>query len=961
MTFCPHRPAALARPLAARLAAFTLALSALGLAAHAQAAVVVSQVYGGGGNTGATLQHDFIEIFNNGSAAESVGGWSVQYASATGGTWQVTVIPAGTTVPAGGYLLVRQAAGAAGTVPVTGDVTGSIAMAAANGKVALANTATPLSGTTPVGGALVDIVSYGTANGTEGTATGALSATTAALRNGNGCTDTNNNSVDFSIGAPAPRSSATAAAPCAGGGGGGGGGGGATPVAATIPDIQGSGVTSPLAGQLVSTSGVVTRLLNNGFFIQDLTGDGNPATSDGLFVFTSTAPPAAAQVGNLVQVTGSVVEFASGAGTAATPLTEITSVTAVDLLGSGYSLAPTPIALPLAVGESLERYEGMLVSIAGTLTVQQNFVQARFGQLTLGVGRHENPTNRHRPGAMAQALAEQNARSRLLLDDGSSLQNVNPTPYFGGNGVPRAGDTVGNLIGVLDFGLASTSSAGPGLYRLQPIAAPLFTASNARPAAPAAVGGNVKLGAMNVLNFFTTFTNGETASGQTGQGCTLGGATSAGNCRGANNITEFGRQRSKIVRALAGLNADAVGLMEIQNNGNVAAQNLVDALNATVGAGTYATVPPPAAGTGTDAIRVAMIYKPARLVLVGGSASDTDAVNNRPTLAQTFAGANGERFTLVVNHLKSKGSCPGAGDADAAGNVDSGDGQGCWNAVRLQQAQRLRTFVAQLQAASGNNDVLLVGDMNAYGQEDPIHELTSNGFVDQALRSNAFAYSYVFDATAGRLDHAISTATMSPKVTGAGYWHINADEQLAYDYNLEFKQPACATCAPDPYTADAFRSSDHDPVLLGLNLYKTFTGTAGRDSITGTPGDDILNGGGGADTLTGGNGQNIYLYSSIRDAGDSITDFVPGKDLIDVGTLLATLGYTGSNPVADGWIRFVALARNATSVEIDTDGPGPGTSRSLATLLGVSAPTLVATRDLKLGTRATDSRRLAAR
>ena len=118
---------------------------------------------------------------------------------------------------------------------------------------------------------------------------------------------------------------------------------------------------------------------------------------------------------------------------------------------------------------------------------------------------------------------------------------------------------------------------------------------------------------MNVLNFFTTFTNGNTADGQTGQGCTLGGSSSAGNCRGANNITEFNRQRAKIVAALAAINADAVGLMEIQNNGSVAAQNLVDGLNAVLGAGTYAVVPDPAAGTGTDAIKVAMIYKPARL------------------------------------------------------------------------------------------------------------------------------------------------------------------------------------------------------------------------------------------------------------------------------------------------------------------------------------------------------------
>ncbi len=806
------------------------AFSAFSTSAHAQ--VVISQVYGGGGNSGATLRHDFIELKNRSTTAQSVGGWSVQYASATGGSWQVTMLPAGTTMAAGAYLLVRQAAGTGGTVDVPGDVTGTIAMAGANGKVALANTAAALSGTVPAGPALVDAVSYGSANGIEGTPTPALSNTTAALRNGGGCDDTGNNSNDFSVGAPAPRNSTAAAEICTGGGGGGGGG---IPVAATIPAIQGSGAASALAGQLVVTSGVVTRINSNGFFIQDLTGDGDAATSDGLFVFTSATVYPEVQPGNLVQVTGTVTEFASGAGTAATPLTQIANPTSVSLLGTGYSITPVSVTLPVAPGESLERFEGMLVRIEGTLTVQQNFLLARFGQLTLGAGgRHETPTNRHRPNSpQALALADLQARSRVMLDDGASMQNVNPTPYFGASGQPRAGDSVANLVGTLDFGLSGTSSAGPGLYRLHPVAAPLFTAINPRPRALAGLDNDkTKIAAMNVLNFFTTFTNGQTADGQTGQGCTVGGSTTAGNCRGANNLAEFVRQRDKIVRALAGLDADVVGLMEIQNNGNAAAQNLVDSLNAQVRSGPWAVAPLPAQGTGSDAIRVAMIYKPAKVTLVGAAVSDTDPVNNRPTLAQTFAAPGGERFTVVVNHMKSKGSCPGAGDPDAAGNVDAGDGQGCWNGLRLQQTQRLRTFVAQLQQNSGTNDVLMVGDFNAYGAEDPIFELTGTGFVDQAARYNALAYTYVFDAMAGSLDHAISSASMSPKIVATKLWHINADEQIAYDYNLEFKQPLCATCAPDPANRfDPYRSSDHDPILVVVDFAATARAKAAARAV----------------------------------------------------------------------------------------------------------------------------------
>ena len=719
-------------------------------------------------------------------------------------------------------------------------------------------------------------------------------------------------------------------------------------VAADTPiyAIQGSGKTSPLAGTSVTTTGVVTKVNNNGFYMQDLTGDGDPLTSDGIFVFTSTAPTVSA--GQYIRLTANVTEFNVGAATnpdtLAHTVTELTTVTNLTLLGTGYTITPTVVTLPEAVNDDLERYEGMLVTINGPLTVGQNFFQNRYGQLTLSAGgRMETVTNRHRPGTpQAQALADLNARSRIVLDDGSSQQYPNPTPYLAANGTPRGGDTVASVTGVVDYGLATASNAGFGDYKIHPTVAPVFTSANPRQATPPFVGGNVRLASFNVLNYFTTFTNGQNVDGQTGQGCTLGSSTTAGNCRGADNIAEFNRQRTKIVEAIAAIGPDAAGLMEIQNNGNAAAQNLVDAINARLGSALYAVVPTPAQGTGTDAIRVAMIYKPGRLSLSGASVSDPDPVNNRPTYAQTFAGANGERFTLVVNHLKSKGSCPSSG----AGEVDAGDGQGCWNATRLRQAQRLRTFVAQLQAASGNNDVVLVGDFNAYAQEDPIFDLTSSGYVDQIGRFNAFGYSYVFDGTAGRLDHAITSATMSPRIAYATHWHINADEAVVYDYNLENKAPACATCAPDPYQPNMFKASDHDPVVIGVNLYRTLQGTAGRDTIVGTPGDDIIEGGNGADTLSGNGGANIFVYRSLRDAGDTITDFVPGTDRVDLRALLAGLGWNGTDPVAEGWVRFDP-SRLGANIMINAEGPnGRSAPRVLLTLTGVSVNSLDGSRDL---------------
>ena len=701
-----------------------------------------------------------------------------------------------------------------------------------------------------------------------------------------------------------------------------------------IYTLQGSGAKSAFNGQVITTTGIVTLRTSNGFFIQDPAGDGDAASSDGVFVFSTTFKP---NVGDSVRVAGTLTEYnvgsASNAGTLAAPLTEISTVTAVTTLSTGNSIAPVDMALPLAAGDSFERFEGMLVRITTPLTVQQNYFQARYGQLSLGVGRFEQPTNRFRAGTPeALALASLQARSQFLLDDGSSAQNLNPIPNYQGNGVPRAGDSIGaGLTGVIDYGLATASSAGAGLYRLQPSVTPNFTVTNPRPNTAPIVGGNVKVASMNVLNYFSTFTNGQNYLGQTGQGCSLGGSVSAGNCRGADNITEYQRQRSKIVKALAGLNGDVVGLMEIQNDDGTALSDLLASLNAAVGANTYAAVPSPAAGTGTDAIRVAMIYKPARVSLSGAAQTDTTSINDRPPLMQTFMAPNGERFSVVVNHLKSKGSCPSSG----AGNVDVGDGQGCWNAKRVSQAQQLRSFVSTQQGnGNASADLLMIGDFNAYAKEDPMMDLIGAGYVDQVGRFSDFGYSYVFDSFAGRLDQAIATPSLSAKVVSAEHWHINADEGLIQDYNLEFKQPACATCPADPYDGTVpFRSSDHDPVLIGLAVYKTVMGTAGRDTLVGSTGDDMFIGAEGADTLTGNGGANVYVYRSLRDAGDTITDYNPLKDAIDLRQLMTSLGYRGSDAFADGWARLVAVT-GGVQLQVDADGPnGPAAFRTMATLM----------------------------
>jgi len=423
------------------------------------AAVMISQLYGGGGNSGASLRSDFVELHNSGSAAVSVAGWSIQYASATGSTWS-SLTPLAGSIPAGGYYLIKLADGtnvAAQALPAP-DATGMTSMSATAGKVALVNNSTALSGSCPLPNTtVVDFVGFGSlANCAETTPTPTPSNTNAVIRAsaGNSCVDSNDNSADFGVAAPQPRNSQSQPQPCRGGAAV------TPPVVARIFEIQGSGVQSPLIGKTVVTQGVVTKINNNGFFVQDLIGDANDATSDGLFVFATPGTYAAVALGNLVNVTGTVAEFNTGATPSAetpTPtLTQMTGVSSVALVGTGYSIAPTLVRLPEASEGDLERVEGMLVTVNGPLTVSQNFFQGRYGQLTLSAGgRLETPTNRHRPGSVqAIAFANENARRRIVLDDGRSQQNPNPTPYLDfATVLPRAGDTVGSITGVIDFGL----------------------------------------------------------------------------------------------------------------------------------------------------------------------------------------------------------------------------------------------------------------------------------------------------------------------------------------------------------------------------------------------------------------------------------------------------------------------------------------------------------------------------
>jgi predicted extracellular nuclease len=878
-----------------------LAALLAGFAAPAIAAqdspIVISQIFGAGGNSGAKIKNDYIELFNRSADPVSVDGWSVQYASASGTSWQVTKLT-GSILP-GQYFLVGEALGNGGDTDLPApEVSGSIPMAGGAGKVALSKTATALTGAVPTSASLMDLVGFGTgstsANGFEGAGpTPTLSSTLAAFRKDGGCTDTNDNAADFGTATPAPRNSHSPFTQCAGAGpipqpivaacpasiwnqagspiegvlkasdadsivnaasitfgaragislvpqsvpqSAGGTAEFALQVADTlpagtytvgvtftndasqsascnvavkvagshtIPQIQGPDAASPYNNSVQTIEGVLTAKVGSGFFIQDLNGDGDPNTSDGIFVF---GPRTDALPGELVRVTGTVSEYTPTGATRS--YTELKDVLGVSRLGGSYSIAPTNIELP---NNDLGRFEGMLVHFTTPLTVNSNSYLGDRGELVLSYGRREQPTNRYAPRtAEAAALAAENAKNVVVLDDGIFV-NPDTVPYLGENGTVRVGDLVTNLTGVLDYGAAGGIDPA---FKLQPTEAPSISRTNPRTDAPEIAPGNIKVASANVLNFFTTFTNGNTVFGETGQGCSLGSGNSKSNCRGADNLQEFERQRDKIVAELKAIDADAVGLMEIQNNGEVAVGYLVDQLNAAIGSPVYAVVPY-SGPQSTDAIRTAMIYKPAKLSLVGPALSDANSINNRAPLAQTFKAANGAKFSLIVNHLRAKGSCNASG---GAANADT-DGQGCWNGQRLQQVQRLFDYlIPQVKAASGDDDILLVGDMNSYAMEDPIKLFTSNGMVNEVerfVRPQAMPHSYVFDALSGYLDHALATPSLDAQMAGVSEWHNNADEPDAIDYNL-------GDTTQDLYAKDAFRASDHDPVVISLNLAPAF-------------------------------------------------------------------------------------------------------------------------------------------
>lgn len=757
---------------------------------------------------------EYLEIKNVGATAASLDGVSVQLINGSGTVGYATFTLPAVSLAAGDYFVI--CANAANTANCDLDV---------SPDTNLIQNGVPDAAALVFDGQIVDAVSYEGDTGapyTEGSGTGLEDAgVDGSISRCPDGTDTDQNNVDLIFTATITPGAENAC-------------GDSGPQAAKIHEVQGSGtavaITTPVLVEAIVIGDFQSSDQLRGFFVQeeDDDADSDPATSEGVFVFCDNCGTEVA-VGDLVEVTGLPSDFFG-----MSQIDASATGGAVSVLSSGNAL-PTAVNVDLPAPAStraeatFEHVEGMLVTFTDTLVVSEYFELARYGQLVLTAdARPQQFTDAFEPSVSGYAafLDGLNAK-RIILDDDNNFQNdalgINPIddePYFwprpglSNSNIIRGGDSISNLTGVMHWSFAGQN--GTDAWRVRPVEeafAYAFTSNNPRTFAPDPVGGNLKVSSFNVLNYFTTI-----------------------NSRGADSLAELDRQREKIAAAICELDADVLGLIEIENNDGVAADDLLNGTNGVnANCGPYAAVN--TGIIGTDEIAVAFIYKPASVSTVGAHAILDSSVDprfidtkNRPALAQTFLdNETGGVFTVAVNHLKSKGS-----DCNDVGDPDLSDGAGNCNQTRKAAAEALVDWLATDPTGSGDPDVLIIGDLNSYRNEDPIDAIefgaddapaTPDDYTDllDALIGPS-AYTYLFDGQLGYLDHALANTSLFDEITGVAPWHINADEIPVFDYNDDVRDGGNessfereSTSLPI-YEPNAYRASDHDPVLVGLDV-----------------------------------------------------------------------------------------------------------------------------------------------
>ena len=807
------------------------------VAAEPADGVIINEAYLSGGSANAPFTHKFVELHNPTDAPVSLDGWSLQYRAA--GT---TAAPTGVarlsgSIEPGGYYLVQGASNGSNGVPLpAADATIGASFSGSAGTLVLASQPTAVNplptGSVTSQPGVVDLLGYGTSNTFETAAAGVPSGNSDPRSlNRTGAVDTDNNAADFTLSStvtptnaagagtepepepePTPTPTPTPTEP-------------ADVVA--IADIQGTGDASPLVGAQATTRGKVTAVYPtggfNGYYIQTpgTGGDLGPdhAASHGLFIF-SAATAGQVAVGDYVQVSGTVGEYYG--------LTQLT----VAAGGMSKLAEPAPEVKPAAVtwpAEEAQReaLEGMLLAPQGEFTVTDNYTLNQYAEIGLAAGTDPlvQPTAVAPVGSPEHAaVVADNAAKAVKLDDGASTNFLSaanqgkPLPYLTTEDPLRIGAAATFTTSVI---LDYRNSA----WKFQPLTE--LTPANAaavqpavfedtRTAAPQSVGGNLKLASFNVLNYFST--TGDQLSGCTYYNDRAGTpVTVRGGCdaRGAANEASLERQQAKIVSAINALGADVVGLMEIENSAalgkdrDAALAHLTAALNEAA-PGTWDYVRSPAdLPDDEDVIRTAFIYRTAAAEPVGESVilNDESVFSNaREPLAQAFkpaGGADSESFVAIANHFKSKGSAPDSGE-----NADTG--QGGWNADRVRQARAVAAFADSVAADTGTERVFLLGDFNSYAAEDPMQVFAEAGYVN--LGKGTGKHSYAFSGLVGSLDHVLASPAAAEDVTGTDIWNINSVEPLALEYS-RYNYNVTDFHAPDPY-----RSSDHDPILVGLDL-----------------------------------------------------------------------------------------------------------------------------------------------
>jgi predicted extracellular nuclease len=843
----PHLRRAVAAASAAAIGAGALVLvPSIAQAAPDGSGLVINEVFGGGGNSGAPFQNDFVELYNPTDAQIDLAGLSLEYKSAAGGSGGSLAL-AGSVAP-GGHFLVQMAAGNGAGEPLpTADQVGSATMAAASGRVYLfegtgqfAATEGDLAG---VDG-LVDMVGFGTAASYEGAATPTLSNATSASRTEGG--DSDNNAEDFEVGAPTPTNAAGESVGETDPGEPGEPVEPGTPI--RISEVQGPGSVSPVNGQTVTVRGVVTADYRdggfNGFTMQDPDGDPTDDSSDAIFIYGNLAR---AEIGQSVEVTGRVSEYEG--------ITEITPNAVTVLTESLGEVTPITSWAGLETAEGKLAHQSELVQFDEPFTVTDNYDANFYGSFGLAYGENtlRQPTEVADPhdSAAITAVEDANAAAFIMLDDGRSTNfNSNKSTALSYL-TPENPVTVGSAVTfnqpfVLDYRYGSWQLeptlpiVGAGAEHVS------FSDVRAQNAVPQEVGGDVTIATFNVLNYFPT-TAAEFVESGLGT-CTTyndrnGVPIGANSCnpdgpRGAATPESFDRQEAKIVNAISTSGASIVALEEIENSihyakdRDFAVSTLVDALNEAEGEGTWDYVKSPEdIPSDEDVIRNAFIYRPADVQLVGDSrilVDDPAFSNAREPLAQAFAAAGieepatDETFLVATNHFKSKGS-----------GADDGTGQGNSNPDRIAQAEALVDFIDDVSSETGVESVFLAGDFNAYTAEDPIVVLTDAGYIDLNDELNDGEPTYNYDGLDGSLDHVLANAAALDLVTGVDVWQINGQEQVGFEYS---RYNYNATLL---YDESVFRASDHNPIVVGLDLIADETEEPGTEEPgTEEPGTD---------------------------------------------------------------------------------------------------------------------------